>query len=454
MRRAFWTIGCAVATVTTAQFAVAQTAQSAVKADVLPTIAAETVIEGIPRPFGLAGGPPRSFSGADYAAGLAMLRRSLPDLRITILSRDTIGTRTVLRLQFSGRFSGAPLLGYKANGALVEFDAIDIIDREAGGKIAKVTTSTNLFALLRAITTAMPVREPVRPLEGETVYRAGPGDFIESLAAEPDGGLLMTLLYTGTIMRLSPDGKTQVIARLPGYRPGSPGFICLIRENEGTVYATVQNQNPAGQPVSQLWRMNLNGEFEEIVTFPPEAQPNGLAFDGRGGIIVGDNLAGLWHVDPARSSVARWSLDPLLTRRDYIGMLPAANGVQRIGDVVYVTNSDRGLLLRLPIAKDGSAGVPTVVASGVPGDDFALDTDGTAYVTTHPHDSVIQVAPDGTSTVIATAAQALAGPTSAVIMKDRGVRYLYVANDGGIFANRPPSDQTPGITRYRLEAAR
>ncbi len=60
-----------------------------------------------------------------------------------------------------------------------------------------------------------------------------------------------------------------------------------------------------------------------------------------------------------------------------------ANGAARRGDDLYVINTDRGLIARIPIQKDGTAGEPTVYAEDpllFGGDGLAFDVLGNLYV--------------------------------------------------------------------------
>lgn len=286
-----------------------------------------------------------------------------------------------------------------------------------------------------------PARAPIRLLQRhETVFHAPGGMFIESMAAVPDRSILITNLFKGEIWQVRADGTAKLVNRI-AMQQGAPGLIAVVRASDGTLYATLNDGKHVG-----IWRRGSDGIAGLWATLPAVAQPNGLAFDGQGGLIIGDNVAGLWRARLNDATVSRWLLHTDLTRRQVHGLLPAANGVQLHDGYIYVSNSDRGLLLRIAVNINGSAGALTRVADGVPGDDFAIDTDGTAYVTTHPYNSVIAVAPNGARHVVVDRSTGAIGPTSAIIVDG----WLYVANDGGAFAGLPTADQRPGVIRYRL----
>ena len=102
--------------------------------------------------------------------------------------------------------------------------------------------------------------------------------------------------------------------------------------------------------------------------------------------------------------------------------------------------------------EDGQPGVPTVHVNGLAGDDFAIDDDGTMYVTTHIENSVVQVAPDGTVLGdIATEQDGIIGSTAAIVARDSsGEKWLYVTNDGGLLGP-PRADLMPNLSRLPLQ---
>jgi sugar lactone lactonase YvrE len=76
-----------------------------------------------------------------------------------------------------------------------------------------------------------------------------------------------------------------------------------------------------------------------------------------------------------------------------------------------------------------------VVVQGVPADDFAIDDDGTIYLTTHIYDTIVRVDPDGRRTVVANRDQHIVGATDcALVVGSDGRRTLYAVTDGGALA--------------------
>jgi sugar lactone lactonase YvrE len=182
-----------------------------------------------------------------------------------------------------------------------------------------------------------------------------------------------------------------------------------------------------------------------MAALPAGSVPNGLAVDARGNVYVADSFGGvLWRVNAGASQAEVWLKHAWLAPRPLVGRYPGANGLQIAQDAVYVAVSDRSLLLRVPIAADGTAGAPQIYASGLPGDDFAVARDGTLYVTTHPFNTVVRLGRDGRTTVVAGPGQGVVGPTAAAIGHDGSI---YVVTDGGLYRPLPGGPLLPAVMR-------
>jgi len=113
------------------------------------------------------------------------------------------------------------------------------------------------------------------------------------------------------------------------------------------------------------------------------------------------------------------------------------NGVKAFGSHVYFTNTERSLIVRVRARPDsgGAEGELEVLAEGFVGDDFAIDTEGSLYVTTHVHNQLQRLSIGGRRTVLAGPDDGMHGSTAAAFgqaASDR--RSLYVTTTGGIVA--------------------
>lgn len=375
------------------------------------------------------------------AAQMAQWRTALPDLEVRVLERSSAPGLEVLRLRLSGRPAEPRALVPLSGGtvAIEQSERLEIRD----GRIASREATVDDWTLPAELLFVPPAASPVKAPPAATVARLGPGRFLESIAFAPDGTLFVSTGFDGGIVTIGRDGTVRPFARLD-VGPGGL-MMCLAFDAGGTLYASVSARSPE---VHGIWRFERSGSGRRIAALPAHAMPNGLALDGRGQVLVADSFGGLiWRAPSGGGAAQPWLRHPLLTPRPLVGRFPGANGLQRAGDAVLISVSDRSLLLRVPIGPDGAPGEPEIVSGTLPGDDFAVAADGTVYVTTHPFNTVVRLTPEGRQTVIAGPAQGVIGPTAAAIGPDGG---LYVATDGGLFRPLPGVAPQASVVRLRL----
>lgn len=99
-----------------------------------------------------------------------------------------------------------------------------------------------------------------------------------------------------------------------------------------------------------------------------------------------------------------------------IGFL-GANGLKIHDGAVWVTNLDQGTVLRIPVQRDGRAGAVRIRATGLAGiDDFAFTGRGDRILAAlNGSSEVALVRPDGTHSIVLTAADGLQNPTSVAL---------------------------------------
>jgi sugar lactone lactonase YvrE len=143
-------------------------------------------------------------------------------------------------------------------------------------------------------------------------------------------------------------------------------------------------------------------------------------------------------VDPRTGRAEVALRDRKLSARPLISLAPGANGLHFVGHEMIVTVSDSTEVLRYHLREDHQFAPAVLVARGIPGDDFAVGPDGSLFITTHPYNTLVRVAPDGRRTIVADQRQQVIGATDAVFgraAEDRDT--LYVATDGGAFTGGP-----------------
>lgn len=226
-----------------------------------------------------------------------------------------------------------------------------------------------------------------------------------------DGGeAIVGFALTGAIERIAlADGVRSPLAQTPP-PPANTSFVTGIdRDAEGRVLAAVVSftadlapgiyRAPAAGGDAVLWASD-----------PALVFPNGFAWGDDGTLFVTDSAYGGVMTVDADGVVAPWVQDPLLAGDasncgGTSSIAVGANGIVRDGDSLLVAGNDTGVLVRVPIADDGSAGEIEVVAgpdcelAGIDG--IALDDDGTVVAAINRADRLVRIATDGSHTVVA-----------------------------------------------------
>ncbi|MER5428039.1 hypothetical protein [Streptomyces sp. NPDC002588] len=257
------------------------------------------------------------------------------------------------------------------------------------------------------------------------------GQTPENIALEPDGSADLTFAGARQVANVTRAGVTRILATLPEVAdPDTPNLgaavvLGIARAYDGTLYVNYAT----GTRETGIWRIAPGGGTPvQIAQLPSDGLPNGLALDERRGVLyAADSVLGtVWRVPVEGGKPTAWvtgaALDP--------GKVPpasgfGANGLRLHHGAVWVSNTDAGSVLRVPVQEDGSAGPIQTRATGLVGiDDFGFlerhrDTFLAALLTA---DQVALVRPDGTRTVVLTRQDGLSNPASVAV---RG-RTVYV----------------------------
>lgn len=164
-----------------------------------------------------------------------------------------------------------------------------------------------------------------------------------------------------------------------------------------------------------VWRLDRDGQLELLPGSGQIFFANGLAFDDRGTlyvtesvsttVIIGGRPAGpgsIWRI-PHGGDAELWMRDELLRGTGALGqpVWIGANGIAYSHGALYVTNTEKGTVLRIPVQHDGSPGVPEwwplqdVPESPMPlppmGDGLVLDVHGALYVAVLTQSAVVRI---------------------------------------------------------------
>lgn len=342
---------------------------------------------------------------------------------------------------FAGVFAGLTAIVLGIQAAL--HDAMIDLPIAAGLTLGSAAIAALQPLGLRVLGLPKAADLPYEPVaEAWVVKTYGEGVWFESVRAGVDGTLYLAAnigldfnrsdYYRdahGEVIARRPDGSEQVLFKTP---KGSAAGVFAVTD-DGVLYMTSHGAT------SGIWRITPDGQGTLWARLPRGAWPNGLDFGPDGWLYSPDSSLGLvWRIDPASGKAEVAVEHPSLRARRFIALAPGANGLHFIGHDLIVTVSDSTEVLRFRMDATGRFAAPEVLATGIPGDDFAIGTDGSLFVTTHPYNTLVRIAPDGRRSIIADARQQIVGATDATFgrtEKDRDV--LYVTTDGGAFNGGP-----------------
>ncbi|MEU5311629.1 hypothetical protein [Streptomyces sp. NPDC021562] len=275
------------------------------------------------------------------------------------------------------------------------------------------------------------------------------GQTPENVVAERGGSVDVSFAFARQVARVTRERRVRVLATLPAERsPRTPLLtsavtLGLARAHDGTLYVNYAT----GTDRTGIWRVPAGGGTpEQIAELPSDGLPNGLALDERHGVLyAADSVLGtVWRVPQAGGAPTAWATGSALAHLPGPAGGFGANGVKVHKDAVWVTNSDLGTLLRIPVGDDGSAGPVETRATGLAGvDDFVFPGHSDLVLAAlNPSNEVVQVRPDGTRATVLTVQDGLSNPTSLAV---RG-RDVYVA--GAAYSTQ----RDPNLLKARLRA--
>ena len=166
---------------------------------------------------------------------------------------------------------------------------------------------------------------------------------------------------------------------------------------------------------------------------------NGLITLNPSTVLVADTTKGVVWATDIHTGVSRVAInDPLMAPSASFPI--GVNGLRLRGSTLYFTNTVQSLFAKVSINANGTAVGKAVGISHSPGggsyDDFALDSNGNAFLGTNGGNSIEKVGLKGEPQVIVAGnvnSTEIAEPTSAQFgrtVKDR--RTLYVTTGGGL----------------------
>src|SRR5712671_8041457 len=286
--------------------------------------------------------------------------------------------------------------------------------------------------------TASAATEPVSNPRILVHYDLAAGQQPENVALEPDGNLDVTLSIAGQVERVTPTGQRQLLATLPAPSDGGVNTPVLghslatglVRTADGTLYIGYA----AGyDDLTGIWRVRPGGTPTRIVPLTAASFPNGMALDERTGTlyIADSTRETIWRVPVTGGTPTAWLSGPELKRSNGLG----PNGLRIHNAAVWLSNSDQGTLLRVPVEGNGHAGAVETKATGLifPDDFTFIGHTDKIIVALNLANEVALVQPNGSYTIVLTGADGLEGPTAIAIRQGE----LYVLSAAFLLQKDP-----------------
>jgi hypothetical protein len=308
-------------------------------------------------------------------------------------------------------------------------------------KLAAKSTVVALVAAAATAASAISATAADAPVSAAHIvahFDLAAGQQPENITLEPDGSADLSLTTAHEIARVSRAGHVRILAVLPAapdggvHTPlvGSARTFGIVRAPGGTLFVLY---NTGAADLTGVWRLRPGStKPTRIAALPADGLANGMALDPRTGLLyIADSVHGIvWRVPDTGGTPTAWASGGGLTSNGSFG----ANGVKVHNGAVWVSSSQQGLLLRIPIGRHGVAG-PMQTRAMVAGiDDFVFTGSGdTALAAINGASEIALIRPNGAQSIVLTMANGLQNPTSMSVRGDT----LYVASAAYSTMNDP-----------------
>lgn len=281
-----------------------------------------------------------------------------------------------------------------------------------------------------------PDLKPVSTLHTFPIYT-----FAENIVVRSNGNILVTCFVPGQLVNIDPkDGSVSVV-----HTTSIGGFSGIAELGEDVFYVSSGDLGKAG--TFAITKVDMTGYVpnskpayvSKLLDFPDALLLNGsTALSVAAGLLLAvDSFLGLVYLTDVKAGTSSiWLKDKRLGKVTDIKEFPGVNGVKVFGGHVYFSNTDARQFLRVAINKDGTIkGEIELVEKDCIIDDFAFDSEGTVYLTSHLFNSVYTITSDGKRNTIAGGPtdRDVAGTTACPFGKgDADKEVLYVTTNGGM----------------------
>ncbi len=311
------------------------------------------------------------------------------------------------------------------------------------------------FVLFTSFLAALVVTPIEAQAETKQLFHVEKGVELENIAVRSNGKLLTTGISRPILYQFDPAATESVteLITIPGAKS-----LTGIAEFAPDIFAVLAGNWTRGTTLAvgtfSTWSIDLRSSkpvIAKLLDFPRAAFLNGITtIPRRGGnatlLITDTGTGSIYHLDPTTSQL-QTVLAPngLNTTTSPAAPQAGINGIRynAVSQTLYYTNTIRAVFCKIALAVSSSnttelpsittTGPFTVIASQLPGDDFAIAADGTAFIGANPVNTLYKVTPAGNVTVFAGGRNesVVAGATSAAFGRTKHDRStIYVSTNG------------------------
>lgn len=255
--------------------------------------------------------------------------------------------------------------------------------------------------------------------------------FLESIAIGPDNAVWVTDFHGRQILRYVDDKGFSVQARLDVHPWG------MAFDSDGTLYFGAAERgitDKTSPPTQFVYRMARGEAPQRLLKIDGAKALNGMTLLAPGRLLLADGRGGtIWHLDVRSKVVTRYLQDAALDVPAGFDLpTPAANGIKLHQGFLYISNTARVAMMRVPIGVDlAPAGRVEVFAEPVRADDFVFSPAGNLYYTTHRKE-IMKITPSRAISQVPGIGPELIGSTA--LAWRAGDDGPFAINDGGFIA--------------------
>jgi sugar lactone lactonase YvrE len=212
-------------------------------------------------------------------------------------------------------------------------------------------------------------------------------ELTEGITVDKVGNIFVSNSPAGELWKIAPGAaEPEVFGTVEGIDAagGDLGLIGLAVDAPGNVYGTVVSFT--NNAANGVWKFDRKtGEATKAPGSEDIVLANAIAFDKRGNMYVTDSAVGaVYRIPKGGGSAELWIADETLEGTGVldVGIPIGANGIAYRQGALFVSNTEKGSIVKIPVLRKGAAGVPSVVVEGeaIFGiDGIALDVHGDIY---------------------------------------------------------------------------